>query len=49
MERVVWEIRTPVKSYGPFDSWNDAWAYMTKENLLGFIVTNKIRNNNETT
>lgn len=49
MEKTVWEIRTPVKSYGPFESWNDAVKYMFKEQVVGFIVTNKVRDNNETT
>jgi len=49
VEKVVWEIRTPVKSYGPFESWNDAVKYMFKEQIAGFIVTNKVRDKNGNT
>ena len=49
VEKVVWEIRTPANKYGPFESWNDAVKYMLKEQIVGFIVTNKVRDKDETT
>lgn len=47
MEKVVWEIRTQANKYGPFESWNDAVKYMSKEKIVGFIVANKVRDKDE--